>query len=92
MRALPRRSGFSTAAASKPATPPNCSRQPNIDGALVGGASLKADDFLGIGPPRAATESVWADDGPRRRACDRRQNVGRRTSDRTDTFRDAIDP
>jgi triosephosphate isomerase len=22
--------------------------QPNIDGALVGGASLKADDFLGI--------------------------------------------
>ena len=27
--------------------------QPNIDGALVGGASLKADDFLGIAAGRS---------------------------------------
>jgi triosephosphate isomerase len=28
--------------------------QPNIDGALVGGASLNADDFLGIAAAGAA--------------------------------------
>ena len=31
--------------------------QPNIDGALVGGASLKADDFLGIAAGRATLTS-----------------------------------
>ena len=29
-------------------TPASCLAQPNIDGALVGGASLKVDEFLGI--------------------------------------------
>lgn len=32
----------------KPDNAPDLARQPDIDGALVGGASLKADDFLGI--------------------------------------------
>jgi triosephosphate isomerase len=32
----------------KPANAADLLSQPNIDGALVGGASLKADDFLGI--------------------------------------------
>ena len=30
------------------ALPAELLRVPNVDGALVGGASLKADDFLGI--------------------------------------------
>jgi len=30
--------------------------QPNIDGALVGGASLNADDFLGIAAATANTK------------------------------------
>ena len=44
----PRRSGSSTAARSSPTTPPSCSAQPDIDGALVGGASLDPDDFAAI--------------------------------------------
>ncbi len=32
----------------KPGNAPDLLRQPDIDGALVGGASLKADDFIGI--------------------------------------------
>ena len=32
----------------KPDNAADLARQPDIDGALVGGASLKADDFLGI--------------------------------------------
>ena len=28
--------------------PPRCWRQPDIDGGLIGGASLKAPDFLQI--------------------------------------------
>ena len=42
--------------------------QPNIDGALVGGASLKADEFLGIVAGAAAlsltastTHTLWRD-------------------------------
>ena len=43
-----RRCASSTAARSSPTTPPSSSSQPDIDGALVGGASLKADDFARI--------------------------------------------
>jgi triosephosphate isomerase len=32
----------------KPDNAADLAAQPDIDGALVGGASLKADDFLGI--------------------------------------------
>jgi triosephosphate isomerase len=32
----------------KPSNAAELLSQPNIDGALVGGASLKAEDFLGI--------------------------------------------
>jgi triosephosphate isomerase (TIM) len=32
----------------KPANAAELMAVPNVDGALVGGASLKADDFLGI--------------------------------------------
>ena len=42
------RSGSSTAARSSPATPPSCSRRADIDGGLVGGASLDPEDFLAI--------------------------------------------
>ena len=42
------RSGSSTAARSSPTTPPSCSPQPDIDGALVGGASLEPGDFAAI--------------------------------------------
>ncbi len=45
---LPRACGFSTAAASTAPTPAELLAQPNIDGALVGGASLKADEFARI--------------------------------------------
>jgi triosephosphate isomerase (TIM) len=31
-----------------PPTPPSLLAQPDIDGGLIGGASLKADDFLSI--------------------------------------------
>ena len=43
----------------KPATPPSCSRQPDIDGALVGGASLDPGDFAAIAR-RAAMSSAGA--------------------------------
>ena len=46
--APPSASGSSTAARSSPATPPSCSAQPDVDGALVGGASLDPDDFAAI--------------------------------------------
>jgi triosephosphate isomerase (TIM) len=36
--------------------------QPNVDGALIGGASLKSDDFLGI----AAAGTLLAPDDPKR--------------------------
>ena len=38
----------STAARSRPAMPARSWRWPNVDGALVGGASLEADEFLAI--------------------------------------------
>ena len=44
----PTRCGSSTAARSSPTTPPSCSAQPDIDGALVGGASLDPEDFAAI--------------------------------------------
>ena len=49
-RAAPRptRCGSSTAARSSPPTPPSCSALPDIDGALVGGASLDPEDFAAI--------------------------------------------
>ena len=43
-----RRSASSTAARSSPATPRELMAVANVDGALVGGASLKAEDFLAI--------------------------------------------
>ena len=48
MRPLPRPCGSSTAAASSPTTRPSCCGSPTSTGRLVGGASLKADQFLGI--------------------------------------------
>jgi triosephosphate isomerase len=44
----PARSACSTAARSSPTTPPSSCGQPDIDGALVGGASLAAADFVAI--------------------------------------------
>ena len=44
----PPRSGSSTAARSSRTTPPSCSPPPDIDGGLVGGASLDPGDFLAI--------------------------------------------
>ena len=41
-------SASSTAARSSRPMPRNCWRVADVDGALVGGASLKAEDFLGI--------------------------------------------
>ncbi|MCK7495421.1 MAG: triose-phosphate isomerase [Comamonadaceae bacterium] len=38
----------STAAASRPTTPATLFAQPDIDGGLIGGASLKAADFIAI--------------------------------------------
>ena len=35
-----------------------CMRQPEIDGALVGGASLKADDFLSIARQTSEIEGL----------------------------------
>ena len=43
-----RRSASSTAARSSPTTPPSCSTADEVGGALVGGASLTAESFLGI--------------------------------------------
>ena len=48
MRRLPRPSASNMGGASSRTTRPNCCGQPDIDGALVGGASLKADQFMGI--------------------------------------------
>ena len=47
-RRTPARCASSTAAASRPTTRRSCSRQPDIDGGLIGGASLKAADFVAI--------------------------------------------
>ena len=43
-----RRCASCMAARSSPATPQPCSALPEVGGALVGGASLQAEDFLGI--------------------------------------------
>ena len=73
-------SGSSTAARSSRATRPSCSRREEIDGALVGGASLDPADFLGdleaaqltlpgselSGPLAAASSSSTAGDWRRR--------------------------
>ena len=55
--------GSSTAARSRPRTPRRSSASPNVDGALVGGASLTAADFMPIvaaaaGRSRAEWRSV----------------------------------
>ena len=47
-RGRPRRCASSTAARSSRRTPQELMAVADVDGALVGGASLKADDFLGI--------------------------------------------
>ena len=47
-RASPTTRPCSTAAASRPRTSPSSSPSPAIDGALVGGASLKPDEIAGI--------------------------------------------
>ncbi len=44
----PTRSGSSTAARSSPANAAELLAQPDVDGALVGGAALDADDFAAI--------------------------------------------
>ena len=54
MLELPRLRVFSTAAASRRATPPSCLPEPDVDGGLIGGASLKAEEFLAIMAARAA--------------------------------------
>ena len=43
-----RRSSYSMAAASSRKTPPRCLSRHGVDGALIGGASLNADQFLAI--------------------------------------------
>ena len=48
-----RRAACSTAARSSRTTPPSCSRQPDVDGALVGGASLELDSFSEPLPDRS---------------------------------------
>ncbi len=60
----------STAARSRPATPPRCSPQPDVDGALVGGASLDAAEFARHlrGAPRGRSCAA----GGRPAACDGR--------------------
>ena len=52
----------------KPANAGELLAQPDIDGALVGGASLKADDFLGIAAARKEVNNAivqWAGSGGR---------------------------
>ena len=44
----PTASASSTAARSRPPTSPAIMAQPDVDGALVGGASIDADEFVGI--------------------------------------------
>ncbi len=47
LRSPPKRA-FCMAAASRPVMRPELFAMPDVDGGLIGGASLKADEFLAI--------------------------------------------